>query len=501
MVSAKQKLELANCIAEIIPLDPETCNQMIDYALTLKGEAEIRSHFLNLLGESDATDEFLIKFMDIKNTSKSKSNKGQSISNFAEPPEPKKDVKNPWSKANGKEYSKSPTPTVKNPEPSRKSKAPKNTSDLITSKQKEVPKDNKKSRKKNLESLKDLESVLNSLEVSKSKDSRTVCYCNATRHPLFDIAPNCLNCGKIICSKEGLQPCSFCGHELLSEKERREIEQVLLLEKLELENGSKALRQEIKEDSPKPQKSKKIVVSMNAGENLWQAQERALKQAEEEKKLHHEQLEQERKQQEIHNQQKTELDYYERIGESDKDLIEAQERLDRLLEFQETGEERTKIIDNAADYELTSSTTGNMWLSATERALRLKKQQKQLRKHEEAEQKRIGKGKRNVEMVIKDGKVHMVETFSSPQEDLENDKEIQELEGEIKSKKQMSEKQLSQNYWDFDSDKDKWERPVYISNRNYNNSQSQAEIFDRELQKRVQLTNGDDQTELIANMY
>src|SRR4051812_26047882 len=41
----------------------------------------------------------------------------------------------------------------------------------------------------------------------------------ATRHALLAAAPNCLNCGKIICVKEGLAPCTFCRNPLLSHDE------------------------------------------------------------------------------------------------------------------------------------------------------------------------------------------------------------------------------------------------------------------------------------------
>lgn len=487
MASTKQKLELANAVGEIIPLDPEICNQMIEYGLSLKDEQEIHSHFLNMLGESDATIAFLSKFMDVKKHSKLKKKK-DPIPEII--PQPKKDLKNPWSKgSSGQEKPKTKEPS--------KPKAPKTTSDLVKEKQVDPVKDNRKTRKKNLDSLKDLESLLNTLEVSNSKDSRTVCYCNATRHPLFDIAPNCLNCGKIICSKEGLQPCSFCGNELLSVKDKKDIEKVLLQEKLELEKGQLHLKAEQKEESSKPQKHKKIVVSMNPGENLWKAQERALKEAEEDKKLQHDQAELIRKKLEEEEEQRKELDYYEKISGSNKELIEAQERLDRLLEYQETGEERTKIIDNAADYELSSTNTGNMWLSATERALKLKKQQRHLRKHEEAEQKRMGKGKRTVEMVIKDGKVNMVERYSSPQEEETEDTDIKELEGKIKTKQKEAENQMIQNVWDYESDQHRWERPVYTPSTKNPDSNNHNEI----LKKRVQLGSSQDQTELVASMY
>lgn len=72
--------------------------------------------------------------------------------------------------------------------------------------------------------LKDLDDAIRALEMT-TNPSQTVdaslrrCNCAAARHPLLAAAPNCLNCGKVICLKEGLGPCTFCGTPLLSASE------------------------------------------------------------------------------------------------------------------------------------------------------------------------------------------------------------------------------------------------------------------------------------------
>ncbi|EGV61748.1 hypothetical protein PSN45_000434 [Yamadazyma tenuis] len=493
MISAKQKLELAGAIAEIIPLDPESCSQMVEYGLTLPNDSAIQDHFLNILGESDTTSAFLMKFIDVKNSLKHKPKVTPSPSSVIEP-QPKRDSKNAWSTTKSRETSSSPAPI----KPSKR--VPITTSELIKEKQEETPKENRKSRKKKLESLQDLEAVLNSLEVKKDDDSRTVCFCNATRHPLFEIAPNCLNCGKIICAREGLQPCSFCGYELLSVKDRVEIKEVLLKEKQELDG--KPVRPERYQGSPKPQtKPKKIVVSLKAGENLWKAQDAALKQAEAERKIQHERLEEEIASRETQSQQEKEISYYNNISGVDPDLVAAQQRLNTLLDFQDNGEERTKIIDNAADYEISTSNSGNMWLSAAERAIRLKKQQRQFRKYEENEQKRLGKGQKTVEMVIKDGKVTMVEKYSMRDDDDDeaNTHEITKLEDDLKQSKRKDEDIATQNVWDYEADNNKWEKPVYVAGKAEVKVESQD--FSDPLKKRVQFGSGGDSSELVASMY
>ena len=82
--------------------------------------------------------------------------------------------------------------------------------------------------------LSDLDSAIRSLEIQTNPslmgaedDARRKCPCMATRHPLLDMAPNCLNCGKIICVKEGLGPCTFCKSPLLSSDELHKMLRVL----------------------------------------------------------------------------------------------------------------------------------------------------------------------------------------------------------------------------------------------------------------------------------
>ncbi|KFG84381.1 C2HC5 finger protein [Metarhizium anisopliae] len=71
--------------------------------------------------------------------------------------------------------------------------------------------------------LADLDAAIRALEITTNptleNGKRKACNCVATRHPLQGAAPNCLSCGKVICMKEGLGPCTFCGSPLLSADE------------------------------------------------------------------------------------------------------------------------------------------------------------------------------------------------------------------------------------------------------------------------------------------
>lgn len=66
-------------------------------------------------------------------------------------------------------------------------------------------------------------------------------------------------------------------------------------------------------------------------------------------------------------------------GDESEGLAKAMAHRDRLLGFQANNAQRTKIIDQAADFDTPTSTGLNPWATPQERALQLKKQQKVMR--------------------------------------------------------------------------------------------------------------------------
>lgn len=66
-------------------------------------------------------------------------------------------------------------------------------------------------------------------------------------------------------------------------------------------------------------------------------------------------------------------------GDESEGLAKAMAHRDRLLGFQSNNAQRTKIIDQAADFDTPTSTGLNPWATPQERALQLKKQQKVMR--------------------------------------------------------------------------------------------------------------------------
>ncbi|CAO3697501.1 unnamed protein product [Rhizopus stolonifer] len=70
----------------------------------------------------------------------------------------------------------------------------------------------KKTKKKEMS----LETALKELGIQKGQKT---CSCQATRHGLLMVAPNCLNCGRIRCIAEGVGPCADCKMPMISEEQ------------------------------------------------------------------------------------------------------------------------------------------------------------------------------------------------------------------------------------------------------------------------------------------
>ena len=181
------------------------------------------------------------------------------------------------------------------------------------------------------QAIRALEITTNPSHTSNSASSLAArrCNCVATRHPLLEAAPNCLRCGKVICIKEGLGPCTFCGEPLLTSTEVQN-----MIKELKAERGREkmALDREAHKradvaGTPRP---------------------------------------------------------FMRPGVDKEDLTVAEamalQHRDRLLGFQAQNAKRTTVRDEAADFDVTDA--GGMWASPEERALALKRQQKLLREME-----------------------------------------------------------------------------------------------------------------------
>ncbi|PWW78447.1 zf-C2HC5-domain-containing protein [Tuber magnatum] len=218
--------------------------------------------------------------------------------------------------------------------------------------------------------LTDLEAALRALELSTNPtltSESQKCNCAGMKHEVLSAAPNCLSCGKIICIKEGLAPCSFCNTPLIPPAELqsmiRELREESGREKMAMSNAMHK-RPEVAR-APKPFSSYDITPGTS----------------------------------------------------DDEGLKRATEHRDRLLGFQATSAQRTKIIDQAADFE-TPVMGSNMWATPQERALQLKKQQKAMREMEWSAKEDYEKRRMVVEIDLKGRQVvRRMQEIERPRED------------------------------------------------------------------------------------
>lgn len=186
------------------------------------------------------------------------------------------------------------------------------------------------------EAIRSLELTTNPKHASNSPAGIAArrCNCVATRHPLQTAAPNCLNCGKVICVKEGLGPCTFCGKPLLSSSDVQG-----MIRELKAERGREKQAAD-REAHRRPE--------VAAAPRPFTAPRTGLEGKEDE------------------------------ITAAE---ARAREHRDRLLAFQAQNARRTTVRDEAADFDVVTSGP-SMWASPEERARELKRQQKLLREME-----------------------------------------------------------------------------------------------------------------------
>ena len=187
----------------------------------------------------------------------------------------------------------------------------------------------------------DLDAAIREVEMTtnpalKTDVSARKCDCGGIRHPYQTAAPNCLACGKVICIKEGLGPCTNCGTRLLGSDETQAI-----ISELKAERGRERMaldreanRRPVMNVEPEPMPVQGQGSSGGASSSDAEARARDLR--------------------------------------------------DRLLGYQDQNARRTTINDEEASYDFSAAMGGpsNMWSSTEERAMELKRQQKLRREME-----------------------------------------------------------------------------------------------------------------------
>lgn len=522
MSSRKEAIALAvKKIPEILPLEEQEirdlCNQILDNNHSPDSIAEA---FFSILGQEDLSFQFVVELNDILNNIKPNSiidkEEAQKYKNQKEGSEPTDIPQGNNNKIIGSHES------VKQPQLIPISK--KNTIDqksIVTKNSNKKQSTNRKketqalSKKKKLKSLEEIEDAVRYLSTThEEKDSgRYKCSCLGKLHPIFSIAPNCLSCGKIICVREGLHlnNCTFCGAELIPFNERMQLIEALKEEENSINNDSNtesAKEKKIRDCKKKSAKTYKISTGM--GKNLFDQQDKLFDFIERQK-------ERERKREQVLR----ERDEQEKLKDTliansnskqnkliDEDLRKAQERLENLLHFQETSAERTKVIDNASDFSISNDV--GLWGNARERALLLKKQQRNLRKWEKLERERNGrKDKYVVSLDIKaDGKVIMKETIKehdkiyaqsdddiddiSDEEDIRDLQAIHDYEDQLAKEREIQNFNLQSKVWDYEKDKEQFERPIYIGSDDDEPDTEYEERGKSTRKSRVQVNSGND---------
>ncbi|KAL4725633.1 hypothetical protein ACLX1H_007782 [Fusarium chlamydosporum] len=405
-------------LSQLLPLPEEELKQVLDYASTLS-TAEAADHFGNLLGDSPQAIEFISSFNSRRQTSAPGSSSYSNATAPPEPESQNIEAKkkanihtpqarqvNDYAAPSGTTYSKkdlsldyipqrSSAPSSNNasrsttpkPEPKPVAKPPpkqhasagyllgegppKSKSKSTPGSRSSTPKPAASTTKISIAgglpmagastAISDLDAAIRALEIStnptlENSKSRK-CNCVATRHPLQGAAPNCLSCGKVICMKEGLGPCTFCGSPLLTPDDVQS-----MIRELKDERGRE--RQAANRDA-----NRRADVA------------------------------------------KTPAPFTQPRGNDAPSLSEAEAKArahrDKLLNFQAQNARRTTVRDEAADFDVGGALTGtgSMWATPEERARELKRQQKVLREMEWNARPDYEKRKQVVSIDVVGGKV------------------------------------------------------------------------------------------------
>lgn len=219
--------------------------------------------------------------------------------------------------------------------------------------------------------LEELDTLIKTLEAGSSTtdNASRACNCIATRHPLLAAAPNCLNCGKVICVKEGFGPCTFCGHEILAREDRDSLVRSLKEDRAEEKKAiDRALHKKVDSTPRNPYTSRAEAVPQ--GPTPAEIAAAASITAEPE------------------------------LTPAQK----AQMHRDKLLNFQAQNAARTTVHDEAADF-ATPELGVSQWVGPMERARLVKQQQKVLREQEWNARPEWEKKREMVSLDVVNGKV------------------------------------------------------------------------------------------------
>ncbi|KAG0307387.1 hypothetical protein BGZ97_000421 [Linnemannia gamsii] len=220
----------------------------------------------------------------------------------------------------------------------------------------------KQAKKTAAEPLSELEKAIRAIDLAtesvNATKERKPCYCLATKHKLNVFAPNCLNCGKIICALEGPGPCTYCGQQVVSIDQQ----QAMILE---LKREKAALAKQQQQATAKRRVKATAVSTAGYASKLGGGMTSATGAAGGWVGLDG-------------SDATPAMTEEEELEEAKKASL-AQAHKEKLLEFDRTSARRSHVIDQATDFVLPGDRP-NLWLTEEERQSQAAKARQNLEK-------------------------------------------------------------------------------------------------------------------------
>lgn len=209
-----------------------------------------------------------------------------------------------------------------------------------------------------IDGVKELEAAIKQLSVSAA--GRTQCDCMGSKHGLLEMAPNCLNCGRIVCNKEGLGPCMFCKAPLLPTDRIQQIQTILNTQRDEILGtmSKRALQQ--------------LGIDPKAVDNT--------------------------------------------ARQSTQSSADAEANLERLLGYQDRDSERTRIIDRVGEVDLPTPSS-EKWMTPDEQAEQIRANQRRLRQLEKERKAKMASSRKVISIDMKGRKTYQNQKFTVYQDE------------------------------------------------------------------------------------
>ncbi|ORY47946.1 hypothetical protein LY90DRAFT_508930 [Neocallimastix californiae] len=375
-MSSEEEIKKWACdqVSSIIGINPEECRPLIDNIWVYQTEEEIRTEFQNIIGNSISTNMFINEFVSKRNL-KSNSNSNLNSLNL------------------GFDGRDSPYEYHKNEEAeeyySGRYYGERNNDEDSSDNEKEVKLSKRQQKKLNSKkkkggiSLEEWDKEDRTF-VTKGKNGRPLCPCQAAKHGLV---ANCLNCGKIVCKLEGPGPCPFCGEEVIDNEQQVRVYQQKQREKLKEEKTILIKTSNNKDGSGSSSSNAAHGTSSSSSSTPVRPSQEQIDQQRSEKLA-------------------IKLEVQMEMEKREKAYEKAVMMRERLLDFDKHSTERTKIYDTATDFDPNMTAANNKWLSPEERLKAIKKEQA-LREYEKNK-------KKNVKIVIDLKTKQIIELPSDP---------------------------------------------------------------------------------------